>query len=509
MRLSVESCTKRYGATLALDKVSLDIDRGTIHSIAGVNGSGKSTILKVLSGQVSPDSGTIAVDGVERTFRSPSDALRCGIAAVTQERSLVPELSVAENLYLGGRMAGNAASINWRATNRAGVDSMRRLGLDLDPALPVRRLSPNQQQLVEIARALATKANYILLDEPTSSLSTNEVMSLLQVLRILRDEGVGVAYVSHRLDEVLAISNVVTVLRDGQAVLSDIASSFTEDRLASEMLGRVPTSLIAATSQSEKPTVLSVQNLYARALVRGASLTVGKGEIVGLAGLEGSGKSELIAAIYGSTQIHSGSIHVGGKQLNRPSPSRSLREKLAYVPPDRKLQGLALDRSVAENLLLGYCGGRSKVRPINANLEAELVASAIDEYLIKCSSPSTEVRRLSGGNQQKVLLARTLLRRPRVLLLDEPTRGVDVGGKREIYELLQRARLKGLGVVVASGDMEELLEVCDRILVMRRGEIVAEADAKASDVETLVAIAAGHGESATDENDSVISRRQT
>lgn len=497
--LTATGCSKRYGLTQAIDGLTLSIERGTIHAIAGVNGSGKSTALKILSGQLQPDEGSISIDGKELRFRSPADALAHGVAIVSQERSLVPNLSVAENMFLGGRMAGRAAAIDWGETSKQARAVLGHLGVAIDPKLPVRRLAPNQQQLVEIARVMATRASYVLLDEPTSSLSSDEVAGLLGVLRTLRGKGVGVAYVSHRLDEVLQISDLVTVLRDGRLVSSAPAGDFDEEGLVTEMLGRRPAPLTRdADRRSNAQVVLSVKGLGVTGRVTQASLELRENEIVGLAGLEGSGTSELLAGIYGAIDSR-GEVNLHGRRLGQRSPATSMRFGLAYLPPDRKLQALALERTVAENLLLGYSTGRGKLRPTRRKRESKIVGQAIRSYLIKCPHPNTEARRLSGGNQQKVVLARCLLGQPKVLLLDEPSRGVDVGAKREIYGLLQKAREGGLAVLVASGDMEELLEVCDRILIMRKGQIVAEADAKSADSESLVAIAAGHDTNAPGE----------
>ena len=481
---------RRFGGVHALRGADLVVYRGEVHALVGENGSGKSTLLRILSGQLQPDAGDFVVDGRRGGFRNPSDALRHGVAMVSQETTLAPDLSVAENILLGHRMPRRARVIDWRATHRAAAAALERLGLDLDPAQSVRRLRPDQAQLVEIARALSLDARVLILDEPTSSLTDDEVAALFAAVRRLREQGTAVIFVSHRLDEVLDLGDRVTVLRDGVTVGAAAAADLDRGSLISLMVGHALDAAAAAPHEDvHDELVLRTEGLSGAGAFSAVDLSVARGEVVGLAGLVGAGRTELLESLFGLHRV-TGRVEVGGLSVAFRRPADAIRAGVALVPADRKRQGLVLHRSVHENLLLAVGARGLRLRRPNRAREAVVVAGAVDRLQIRAHSTRVAVSTLSGGNQQKVLLGKWLETEPRLLMLDEPTRGVDVGAKAEIYRLLLEARTRGIGVLVSSSEIPELLTLCDRIVVMFRGRVAASL-ARADASEAAIAHYAG------------------
>jgi ABC-type sugar transport system ATPase subunit len=476
--LSVTGIHKRFGGVHALRGADLAVRRGEVHSLVGANGSGKSTMLNILSGQVAPDAGTIVLDGEPVRFRDPSRALASGIATVTQETTLVPDLSVAENILLGPRKVRRWFGIDWRASRRRAAEIQKLLGAEFSVDDKVSDLPADQRQLVEIARAISMNARVLLLDEPTSSLTEAEVESLFELVRSLKARGLTTIFVSHRMSELFALADRVTILRDGRTVEVGEIRSYDPDRIIERMVGASPAPAAghgAAAEESEP--ALRVHQLSVPGRVHDATLTVGAGEAVGIAGLTGSGRTELLEAIFGMRRPSAGRVEVGGgAELRHGHVAHAIEHGLAYVPGDRKSQGLVLSMSVTENLMMATTSRRMRLRvPSRARERAEARSVAATFGIV---APSTEAacRTLSGGNQQKVVIAKWMRGSPGVLLMDEPTRGVDVGAKREIYRLLADARDQGVGILVSSSETEELLLLCDRILVMARGRIVASLD---------------------------------
>jgi len=491
--LQAEALHKRYGGVHALRGARIAVHPGEVHALVGENGSGKSTLLNILSGQIRPDAGTVSLAGRPVAFRNPTDALRGGIATVTQETTLAPELSITENVFLGHRMVRRGPLIDWHATRRRALAAVRRLGLDVDPSLPVRRLRPDQQQMVEIARALSIDARVLVLDEPTSSLTDDEVASLFGLVRNLRDEGVAIIFVSHRLKEVFDLADRITVLRDGRTVGEAPAAELDRPALIHLMVGR-------ALEEMEPPPVQErggASALRARGVTLPGSVfdidvDVAPGEIVGLAGLVGAGRSELLETVFGLHRPSAGTIEVEGSQASFRSPRDAIRGGVAFVPADRKLQGLVHEMSVRENLVMASTSSLARFRRPAARRELRVVRESFESMRIRAGSPRALVATLSGGNQQKVVLAQWLATRPRVLMLDEPTRGVDVGAKAEIYQLLFDAAESGVGVLVSSSENPELLTLCDRILVMFRGRIAAELSRDEATEARIAYFAGGH-----------------
>jgi ABC-type sugar transport system ATPase subunit len=490
--LRAERVHRRFGGVHALRGAELTVYPGEVHALVGENGSGKSTLLRILSGQLQPDGGELFLAGRDGPFRSASEALQSGVVTVSQETTLVPDLSIAENIFLGHRMPRRAGVVDWRATRREAAAALGRLGLALDPARTVRHLRPDQAQMVEIVRALSLDARVLILDEPTSSLTDDEVEALFAAVRRLRDDGAAVVFVSHRLHEVFALADRITVLRDGRTVGSAPAAELDRQSLIALMVGGALEDVDAAAHEADgEDVVLRVRGLSRTGAFAGVDLTVARGEIVGLAGLVGAGRTELLESVFALNRAE-GEIEIGGRRASYRRPADAIRDGVALVPADRTRHGLVLGRSVHENLLMAVGARGMRLRRPSPRREAALVGAAVDQLQIRAHSPRVAVSTLSGGNQQKVLLGKWLETKPRLLMLDEPTRGVDVGAKAEIYRLLFEARAQGIGVLVSSSEIPELLTLCDRIVVMFRGRVAASLGREQAS-EALIAHYAGGG----------------
>jgi ABC-type sugar transport system ATPase subunit len=465
---------KRYGGVRALRGVDFELTGGEIHALVGENGSGKSTLLRILSGQLAPDDGTVLLEGAPVRFTDAAKAMQAGIATVTQETTLVRSLSVAENVFLGPRKPRRWYGIDWRGTRTRARSILERLELALDPDQPVGELRPDQQQMVEIARALTMDARVVILDEPTSSLSDDEVKALFESVRALRGHGVAIAFVSHRLNEVFDLADRVTVLRDGLVVGSGSIGEYDRPRLIAQMTGRTLEDLEIGEREHESANpILRVRDFNVPGHVENARLDVDPGEIVGLAGLVGAGRSALLEALFGLNPRCTGRVEIDGRTERCRTPIQAMRKGLGYVPAERKTLGLVQDMTVRENLLMAHTARTWRLRRPSAAYEQRVVSDAVGNLGIVAESANVPVAQLSGGNQQKVVLAKWLANRPKVLLLDEPTRGVDVGAKLEIYKLLNQIKESGVGILVSSSETPELRLLCDRILVMHRGRITA------------------------------------
>jgi ribose transport system ATP-binding protein len=467
--LSMRGVTKRFGSSHALDGVDLEVGRGEIHALVGENGAGKSTLMKVLAGAHAPDAGTIELDGAPFAPARPADALRAGIAMIYQELSLAPHLSIEDNLMLGRERA--RFGVLARGTMRARVrEALEQLGHgDLDPRRRVRALGPGGRQLIEVARALIGQARIIVMDEPTSSLAADDTERLFEVMRRLKARGVSIIYISHFLDEVTRVADRYTVLRDGRSVDSGRIESTPIASLIEKMVGRKITELFPRIAHTPREVVLTVAELRGVRLPRRAGLALRRGEILGLAGLVGAGRTELLRALYGLDPVRAGAVTIAGVTSGTAAPSERLAQGVGLLSEDRKQEGLALDRSIAENVTLSRLGPFLWHGWLSARRQAAAAASWIAQLDIRSRGPAQRVRDLSGGNQQKVALARLLHHDVDVLLLDEPTRGVDVGSKAEIYRLIGTLAAQGKAVVFVSSYLPELLGVCDRIAVMHRG----------------------------------------
>ena len=493
--LSVVNVHKKFGGIAALRGAHLSVRQGEIHSLVGANGSGKSTLLNVLSGQVLPDAGAVHLDGRAVRPGSPVRALAMGIATVTQETTLAPHLSVAENVLLGPRKQRRWYGIDWRASHRTVARILEQLEVDFEPRDIVSRLRTDQQQMVEIARALSIQAKVLLLDEPTSALSQHEVEALFRLVRSLRDRGMTIIFVSHRMSELFQLVDRITILRDGETVDSGPIGDYDVERIVEKMvgtIGRVRQAAVAREDQARVP-LLSVREMHVGSRVRGVSFDLSEGEAIGIAGLGGSGSTALLDGIFGSVARSSGTVRLSSVTLRSGSVRHAIANGMAYVPGDRKQLGLVPNMTVAENLSMALTTGAGRLRPVHVARERALVRVAMTEFGLVAKDPRQSCSMLSGGNQQKVLMAKWLFKQPKVLLMDEPTRGVDVGAKRDIYDLMLKEKSKGLAMIVSSSETEELLLLCDRILVMFRGEVVADLQRDVADEAVITHYAMGGG----------------
>ncbi len=497
--LSLTGVHKRFGGVHALRGAELTIARaGVVHVLLGENGSGKSTLLGVLSGQLRPDEGQVWMDGAPVHFSSPVAALRHGIAMVSQETAVAPDLTVAENVLLGRGLVRRWAGLSKRATRAKARAMLARLGLDYDPDRLVGTLRPDQRQMVEIARALSADARILILDEPTSSLTDDEVEGLFAAIRELKRQGVAIVFVSHRLPELFAIGDEVTILRDGTTVAQAEMSSFDARSLVAAMVGDPAAGeerkgrVVRRDPGHDAPPALRASGLCVPGVVHDCDLELRRGEIVGLSGLVGAGRSELLEAIFGIRAASAGALAIDGAPFAPAGPRGSIERGIGFLPPDRKTQGLVLSMSVRANVTMVQTLERSRLSPPRGGAEVRVAKAACETMRVRTASLDTPVGSLSGGNQQKVALAKWLVREPSVLLLDEPTRGVDVAAKAEIHDRLRAVAATGVALLVSSSENEELLELCDRILVMFRGRIVAALSQEQASESELVRLAGGH-----------------
>jgi rhamnose transport system ATP-binding protein len=484
--VAVRSIHKRYGAAIALDDVSLEVRRGEIHALVGENGAGKSTLGKIIAGAVAPDAGEILVDGEPVTHRSPRDAIRHGIGLIEQEFALAPDLSVLDNVFLGVEMGGRGL-VDRGSQRERFAQLAERIGFRERPSAPVRSLRTADQQKVEILRQLVRDTRIIVMDEPTAALTRDEADRLLALTRELRDDGVTVIYVSHILGDVLALCDTVTVLKDGRKVKTTPASEETGDSLVTAMLGRsldvaFPT---PAPPPADAPVVLSVRGLSRPPAFEDISFEVRAGEIVGLAGLVGSGRTEIARAIFGADPA-AGTVELEGRELRARSPRASIRRGLALLPESRKDQGLVMVRPLNENVTMAHVGAISSRGVLQRRREQRVVGDALRSVDARAASQSLPVSSLSGGNQQKTALAKWLVRTPRLLLADEPTRGIDVGAKRAIYDLIHGLAADGLGVLLISSELGEVLGLAHRVIALRAGRIVGEFAGDDANEETVM-----------------------
>ncbi|MGV1048820.1 MAG: sugar ABC transporter ATP-binding protein [Solirubrobacterales bacterium] len=493
--LALRGVSKSFGVTKALSDVSLEITRGKVHALLGGNGSGKSTLIKILAGVEKADRGTLEMKGQTHDLHhmTPPTARGLGLHFVHQQRSVFPELTVTENLSIGrGFDVGATGRISWRRARRRAAAVLERFHIEAHPDQTLTELGPARQMMVAIARALQDQGeaseDILILDEPTASLPAPEVEMLLDALRRYADRGQSIIYVTHRLDEVFIAGDRATLLRDGQVVDTVEPSALTHDGLVELMMGRTVKQIERLRGAADGRPILEVRNLSA-GVVREVDLTLCEGEIVGLAGLIGSGRSTLLKALFGATEISGGEIQLDGAELGIDSPRRAMAAGFAYVPEDRQKEATFRDLTVGENLSITVVPGYWSKGIINRRREHRDSADLFRSFLIKAESDEAPLRSLSGGNQQKVILARWLRRNPRILLLDEPTQGVDVGARAEIYELVHKAVSNGAAALIASSDFEEMAHICDRVLVLGGGRIITEIGREQLDPEQIASAA--------------------
>ena len=490
--LRVRGVTKSYPGVQALAGVDFDVRRGEVHALVGENGAGKSTLVKILAGAVTPDAGTIEIEGAAVRLPSPAAAEARGIAIIYQEFNLVPSLSVADNAMLG-REPVRGLAIDQAAVRSRTAAVLKRLGVDLPLDAEVATLSVAQQQMVEIAKALSVDARIIVMDEPSAALTGQEVDRLFAIVRALKAEGVGVVYISHRLEEIFAIADRITVFRDGRHVETGATSNYTADAIIKLMVGRSLEAHFPTLPQPPKrdEALFSVRGASSRGRIEDVSFDLYAGEILGIAGLVGSGRTSLLRAICGADPLPSGSVALAGRRLRLRGPHDAIEAGLALVTEDRKAQGLVLGMSVRENVTLPHLELFEHRLRIDRREETAAVAKLAAELRIRTPSVEQLARNLSGGNQQKVVLAKWLLERAKVFCFDEPTRGIDVGAKAEIYDLMVELARQGAGIVMASSELPEVLGMAMRIAVMYKGRIVHVFERGEADQESVIRYATG------------------
>jgi rhamnose transport system ATP-binding protein len=509
--LQLSAVTKSFGAVQALKGVSFDLQAGEVHALLGENGAGKSTLIKIITGAHPPDGGTIEIAGERAEKLSPAASHKLGIACIYQQPALFPDLTVAENIGLRLERAKNFARVNWKERRARATQLLRRIGAEISPDAEVRSLSMPEQQLVEIAYALGAGARIVIMDEPTASLTQKEVELLFAVVRDLRAGGAGVIYISHRLEEIFQLADRVTVLRDGESVgtrnvcrsrgdetqtsksesdkrLLTSSPTLTEGELIKLMVGREISQIFPPAESEPGETVLSLKNLgCAAGGVKNVSLDIRAGEILGLAGLVGAGRTELARTIFGITTADDGEIFLRGEKIEIHSPQEAVERGIAYVPEDRRRHGVILEMPVAQNMTMAIHRKTFPGTWLRFGAERACALDFIRQLDVRAYGPEAPGHSLSGGNQQKVSLARWLATKPKVLILDEPTQGVDVGAKSEIHKIIRRLAKDGLAVLMISSDLPEILGMSDRIAVMRGGTIAAILPGKSAAHEVMAA----------------------
>jgi inositol transport system ATP-binding protein len=484
--LSVRELTKTFGGLPALQAVSVEFRPGEVHALMGENGAGKSTLMKILAGLQPADGGAIALRGKIVRFASPQDALAQGIAMVHQELMPIPDLDVAENLLLGLEPVNALGWVDRAELHREAAEWLRKLDCGLDTRQRMRRLSVAQGQVVEIAKALARQTDVLLLDEPTAALSDHEVTALFKAIDVLRRRGVAIVYTTHKMDEVFRLADRVTVLRDGRLVRTGAASELTPDALITHMVGRELAQVFPPVVGVPGDVVLEVAGLTREPAYRNISFSLRRGEVLGLAGLMGAGRTEIAEALFGLRPAHAGEIRLHGRTVRLTSPGDALAAGIGMVTEDRKGLGILPAMSVRSNLTLSSLGRFSGLTGLDAASEARTADEQIRAFAIKTSGREQPIGQLSGGNQQKVLLARTLLPGPDLVILDEPTRGIDIGAKAEIYALIGRLAAEGKAVLLISSELPEVLSLTHRLLVLRQGELTAELDPRSATQEEIL-----------------------
>ncbi len=472
--LRMTNISKNFAGVQALRRVQFDLFPGEVHAILGENGAGKSTLIKIITGVHQPNEGGIYLNGQQVHFDTPLQARQRGIAAIYQEPSLFPDLDIAENIFVGRQPTRGGQQVNWGEMYRQAETLLHSLGVDLNPKTKARNLSVAQQQMVEIARALSVNARILIMDEPTSSLTLAEVADLFRIVRRLRDNGVAIVFISHRLEDLFELADRVTVLRDGVYIDTRPMEGVTREMLIQMMVGRTLSDLFPKQTVKIGQPVLRVENLSLEGVFDDISFELREGEILGMAGLVGAGRTDVARTIFGITPATAGRIFIDGREVRLTSPRQAMALGLAYVPEDRQHHGLVPQMSIAHNITLPLLNQLARSGWIQTDREIKMAQEAATQMEVKAASIWQKARELSGGNQQKVVLAKWLTTRPRILILDEPTRGIDVGTKASVHSLMSQLAAQGIAILMISSELPEILGMSDRVLVMREGRMTAQ-----------------------------------
>ena len=488
MNIEMKGINKSFATNRVLKDVGFFLKDGEVHALMGENGAGKSTLMKILTGVYTKDAGTVLVDGKEVCYKNPQEAEKAGIVFIYQEMNVLFDLTVEENMFMGKEITGKFGICDKKAMRQKAKEVMDLVGVSIPVDAVMSELSVGQQQMLEICKALMVDAKVIIMDEPTAALTESETRGLFRVINSLREKGVSIVYISHRMEEIFELCDRITILRDGAYIDTKYIKDITMDDIVQMMIGREIGERFPARDVEIGGEVLRVEGLTHEKLFRDVSFSVRAGEVLGVAGLMGAGRTEIMHAIFGSLPTIGGKVFIEGKEVSIKNPRQAMDAGIGFVTEDRKTEGLLLEKSIAENIELANLGKVSKKSVLDKKAGAKLVARGIEEFRIRCFGPDHESGNLSGGNQQKVVLAKWVYTDPKILILDEPTRGVDIGAKKEIYNIINELAAKGVAVIMVSSELPEVLGMSDRIMVVHEGKvtgIINGADADQAKVMTL------------------------
>lgn len=491
MQIEMQGIYKSFSGNTVLKDAGFTLRSGEIHALMGENGAGKSTLMKILTGVYTKDEGRILVDGNEVCYRSPQEAEKAGIVFIYQELNVLYDLTVEENMFLGKEIRQGMGICDKKAMRAEVKRVLQSLGVDISPTRRMDELSVGQQQMIEIAKALMVNAQVIIMDEPTAALTQSETSVLFRVVRSLKEKGVSIIYISHRMEEIFELCDRVTVLRDGAYIDTKNISDTDMNDVVRMMIGREIGERFPARSVVPGEVVFEVKGLTSPGIFRDISFRVRKGEVLGVAGLMGAGRTEIMQAIFGSIPVTDGKLYLDGKEISVRSPQQAMKYGLGFITEDRKVEGLMLEDSIMKNISIANLGRVSVHGVLNRKTEKELTEKGIEEVNIRCTGPLAEAGTLSGGNQQKVVFAKWIYTDPRVLILDEPTRGVDIGAKKEIYNIINQLAAKGVAIIMVSSELPEVLGMSDRVLVIHEGEVSGEVTREEANQENVMILATG------------------
>ena len=491
MRIEMRGIDKSFGSNQVLKQAGFTLESGEVHALMGENGAGKSTLMKILTGVYTKDAGTVLVDGKEVNYKNPQEAEKAGIVFIYQELNVMFDLTVEENLFMGKEIHGKFGICDRKAMQKKAREALNTLGVDISPKTVMSELSVGQQQMVEICKALMADAKVIIMDEPTAALAQSETVALFKVIESLRKKGVSMVYISHRMEEIFELCDRITVLRDGSYIGVKNIPETNMNEIVKMMIGREIGERYPSRDVKIGKEVLKVKGLTRKGTFHDVSFSVRAGEVLGVSGLMGAGRTEIMQAIFGNLSYESASIEIDGKEVKISNPRQAMEQGIGFITEDRKTEGLMLDKSIRENISLCNLGRISKSSVISKEAEKNMVAEAIKDLHIKCFGPYHECNNLSGGNQQKVVLAKWILTNPKILILDEPTRGVDIGAKKEIYSIINKLAAQGVAIIMVSSELPEVLGMSDNIMVVREGEVRGIISYEEANQERVMTLATG------------------
>ena len=491
MRIEMRGIDKSFGSNQVLKQAGFTLESGEVHALMGENGAGKSTLMKILTGVYTKDAGTVLVDGKEVNYKNPQEAEKAGIVFIYQELNVMFDLTVEENLFMGKEIHGRFGICDKKAMQKKAQEALNILGVNISPKTVMAELSVGQQQMVEICKALMADAKVIIMDEPTAALTQSETAALFKVIESLRKKGVSMVYISHRMEEIFELCDRITVLRDGSYIGVKNIPETNMNEIVKMMIGREIGERYPSRNVKIGKEVLKVKGLTRKGTFHDVNFSVRAGEVLGVSGLMGAGRTEIMQAIFGNLSYESGSIEIDGKEVKISNPRQAMEQGIGFITEDRKTEGLMLDKSIRENISLCNLGRISKSSVISKEAEKNMVAEAIKDLHIKCFGPYHECNNLSGGNQQKVVLAKWILTNPKILILDEPTRGVDIGAKKEIYSIINKLAAQGVAIIMVSSELPEVLGMSDNIMVVREGEVRGIISYEEANQERVMTLATG------------------